>query len=246
MSKERSELFVNVVKVLISTMIGFFGGIILVKAYKYFQEQHSDLGVNLIYYIVGILFLISVFLYVQSIQRYKRMKKGTNLSEDDNFMYQVSLHNKASSNIVNSQSVLLLSFGMSITTLMNKEIKVVLFFILYTVVVAIMLSFINKHNIKVIKEFPYITNTDIEINPKDIHLLDAIIDHLDEGERLIMLHALSKTYRTIIYMLMTILIILSVYQSLTGENQYLAMFGITSILIYSTVVYYKKNEEFNK
>ncbi|MFC6292563.1 hypothetical protein [Macrococcus epidermidis] len=40
--------------------------------------------------------------------------------------------------------------------------------------------------------------------------------------------------------------LLGIYQTLTGENQYLAMFSIAAVLIYSTVVYYKKNEEFNR
>ncbi|MDH5042515.1 hypothetical protein QFL00_14890, partial [Enterococcus faecalis] len=68
----------------------------------------------------------------------------------------------------------------------------------------------------------------------------------DEGERLVMLRSLSKTYEIMILMLSVILMLLGIYQAATGENQYLAMFAIAAVLIYSTVVYYKKNEEFNR
>jgi len=247
MSKKGKQGFLmDIMKVLLATLIGFVVGIVIIKSYKILNVQYEDIGFTLIYLVIIILFLLSLFLYISSVQQYKNMKKVNHMTEDDNFIYQVSLYNKASSKVVNSQNLILLSFGMFITTVTNFGMTKFIFLIAYTVIVAFMMSLIGKHTTKVISEFPFLTNTDVEINPKDPRLLDEIIKHLDEGERLIMLHALSKTYRTIIFMLITLLMILSIYQIVSGDNQYLAMVGITATLIYSTIVYYKKNEEFNR
>lgn len=110
----------------------------------------------------------------------------------------------------------------------------------------VLVFFTTKHNKRVLLDYTKIINNDYQIDYEDRNLMSNLINNIDEGERLIMLHALSKTYMFLIYALSGLLMILAIYQINSGENQYVAMFGIGVILIYSTIVYYKKSEEFNK
>lgn len=232
--------------VLLWTIVGAIVGYSSAKGFKLMKTFQETLNFNLIWILVPVLFIIALILYFNSVKQFNDMNCETGLSEDDQFIYQVSKHNKASSNIVNAYHVLFLSFCLSITILINPETKYLIFFIVYFLLCAVFLVYIRRHNNKVLGAYPTLTNSEVSINFSDMQLMENVIDAIDEGERLVMLHSLSKTYQIIILMLSLILILLGGYQAVTGENQYLSMFSISAVLVYSTYVYYKKNEEFNR
>ncbi|WP_414055395.1 DUF3169 family protein [Macrococcus equi] len=227
-------------------IIGAIVGYGIPKSYKLIQSFQESFDIQVIWFAVPVLFIIALFLYFKSLKQYNDMKQVHDLPEDDQFIFQVSKHNKASANIVNAYNVLFLSFCLSLTLLVNASTLNILIFITYLLLCSVVIIMIKKHNHKVIAAYPTLTNSDVSIDYGDIQLMENVINAIDEGERLVMLHSLSKTYQTIIIMLSIILFVLGLYQAGTGESQYLAMFGIAGVLIYSTSVYYKKNEEFNR
>ncbi|UOB20229.1 DUF3169 family protein [Macrococcus armenti] len=232
--------------VLIGMIFGAVAGYSIPALYEALTSIQGIYNIKFIWYIVPILFLISLYLYLKSVQQFKAMNNDINLSEDDRFIYQVTLHNKASANVVNANHILLLSVCLSLTILIEPELSHIILCSAYFVVSIIFFTLISKQTAKVLAAYPTLTNSDVSIKFGDPNLMEKIIDGIDEGERLIMLHSLTKTYQTMIIMLSGILMLLGLYQAGTGENQYLAMFSIAAVLVYSTYVYYKKNEEFNR
>ncbi|UJS27475.1 DUF3169 family protein [Macrococcoides canis] len=233
-------------KVLLWAIIGAIVGYGIPKSYNVIQTLQETYNIKIIWYIVPLLFILALILYFKSVKQFNDMNRVTDLSEDEQFIYQVSKHNKTSANVVNAYNVLFLSFCLSLTILINPSTMNLIIFFVYLVICIFVLVIIKKHNHKVIAAYPTLTNRDVSIDYNDMQLMENVIDAVDEGERLVMLHSLTKTYQTMIVMLSVILMLLGLYQAGTGENQYLAMFAITGVLIYSTSVYYKKNEEFNK
>ncbi|UBH22085.1 DUF3169 family protein [Macrococcus armenti] len=243
MSKKKDSGFL---KIIIGVIFGSILGYSIPALYDAVNSLQITYNIRILWYIVPILFVIALFLYFKSLQQFKAMNRDINLSEDDRFIYQVTQHNKASANAVNAYHILLLSLCLSITILIEPVTSHIITFAIYFIVCAIFYIFISKQTGKVLAAYPTITNSDVSIKFGDPNLMEKVIDGIDEGERLVMLRSLSKTYEIMILMLSVILMLLGIYQTLTGENQYLAMFSIAAVLIYSTVVYYKKNEEFNR
>ncbi|MDJ1155267.1 DUF3169 family protein [Macrococcus caseolyticus] len=243
MSKKKKSGFL---KIMIGMAFGAIAGYSIPALYDEVTSLQSTYNIRILWYIVPILFVIALYLYFKSIHQFKAMNSDINLSEDDRFIYQVTHHNKASANVVNAYHILLLSLCLSITILIEPETSHIIIFAVYFIACAIFYTFISKQTAKVLAAYPMITNSDVSIEFGDPNLMEKVIDGIDEGERLVMLRSLSKTYEIMIIMLSVILILLGIYQAATGENQYLAMFAIAAVLIYSTVVYYKKNEEFNR
>jgi len=203
--------------------------------------------IDFMIYIVPLLMIISVLLYLKSKQQYSAMSQPQNIGEDEQYIYQLKQYNKSSKNIANASNVLILGITLATADFLFVGSKYYLIYYSVLVIIFLLLVFlITNHNRTVLLAFPSITNNKFELDYEDRQIMTTLINNIDEGERLVMLHALSKTYLVMIYMLSGLLLLLALYQAATGQNQFLAMIGISSVLIYSTIAYYRKSEEFNK
>lgn len=227
-----------------------FGGIIgsglpLVNDFiTYFTHKYQ---IDFMIYIVPLLMIVSVLLYLKSKHQYNAMSQPQNKSEDDQYIYQLNQYNKSSKNIVNASNILIMAIALATADfILKRSTQYLIYYAIIVVIFLILVLIYTKHNRTVLLAFPSITNSGFELDYEDRQIMTTLINNIDEGERLVMLHALSKTYIVMIYMLSGLLLLLALYQATSGENQYLAMIGITSVLIYSTIAYYKKSEEFNK
>lgn len=247
-NKSRFKFSNSIIATIIAAIIGFIGSYTFMKLIKnkslnlYLESNHEII----LYFLILLSLVVTIYLFYISINQYNTTKKIQALNDDERYIRDMTYINKASSNIVNSRNVLLFGFVLSIVLLSNPSTLNIIVLISYLLVGSVLLIFILKHTIKVLRKNAILGNVDIDFNESDSEILEKTIHQIDEGERLIMLHALSKTYIVIINMLTLLLILLAFYQAATGENQYIGLLGITIILIYSTHAYYKKSEEFNK
>ncbi|WP_414047975.1 DUF3169 family protein [Macrococcus equi] len=245
--RSNKKILKSIIYLVIGAFVGFIIGIGIPLSQDIINYFNKEFNIDFIPYIIGLLFLIAIYLYYLSVKQCNNMKNTQNLSEDDQYIYQLKHYNKASMNIVNATNLSVLAIALNIANFLFEPTKHnIILCIVFSIVFFIFVVISRKQNIKVISLFPQMTNSDFEIDYEDRNILNTIINHIDEGERLVMLHALSKTYSVMIYMLSGLLVFLAFYQAGTGENQVLAMIGITAVLVYSTIAYYKKSEEFNK
>ncbi|WP_414043386.1 DUF3169 family protein [Macrococcus sp. EM39E] len=233
------------------TLVGaLFGGIIgyslpmIVDVSRFYKSQFNF---NLMFIIVPLLFFISIYLYIISKKQYHSMKNPPKLLEDEQYIYQLKQYNKASMNIVNSSHIITLAIALATGSfVLDASTNALIYYGIVVIIFVVFVIMITKHNRTMLLSFPEITNSNFQLDYEDRQLLTTIINNIDEGERLVMLHSLSKTYTVMIYMLTGLLLLLAFYHAASGENQYIGMIGISAILIYSTIAYYKKSEEFNK
>ncbi|MGK0554638.1 DUF3169 family protein [Macrococcus capreoli] len=241
----------KMMRMLIALFIGAIAGFAIGFGIPFFNDMtnylNNTLNIHIMPYIIALLFFIAFYLYYLSTKQYNAMKNRTYSSEDAQYIHQLKSYNKASMNIVNATNIAVLAFALTIANfLFLPTMHNIIICAVFAVVFLVFITISRMHNIKILSHYPKITNSDFEIDYQDRNILNTIIDHIDEGERLVMLHALSKTYTIMIYMLSCLLILLAIYQAGTGENQVFAMVGVTAVLVYSTIAYYKKSEEFNR
>lgn len=245
--KKKNKLSRSIFVTLCGALFGAFIGFIVPLLSDTSEYLVNAIPFNLMYIIILILFIIAIILLLKSISQYKSMHNVSGKSEDDQFIYIQKQYNLASKNVANSGHYSVLGITLSVATfLFDFDLKSLIILSATMITFFVLVFFTTKHNKRVLLDYTKIINNDYQIDYEDRNIMHNLINNIDEGERLIMLHALSKTYMFLIYALSGLLMILAIYQINSGENQYVAMFGIGVILIYSTIVYYKKSEEFNK
>ncbi|TDM47929.1 DUF3169 family protein [Macrococcoides goetzii] len=231
---------------LFGAMVGGLIGHFLPKINGVVIDVNNHINFNIMLFIVPMFLIIGFILYFNALKQFNLMNKMTSNDEDKQYIYKLSKYNKASNSIVNANTLMILSITLGIAAIQSQTLDTLIAFIILYIFVIILLFLITKLNRKILKAYPAITNSDFDFDYGDKKLLFKMIDHIDEGERLVMLHSLAATYQIIIIMLSFIMLLLGIYQGISGENQYLAIGSIALTMIVSTVVYYKKSEEFNK
>ncbi|WP_414052717.1 DUF3169 family protein [Macrococcus animalis] len=227
----------------------FVGGLIgylSPKIHHYINLMNESINFNIMLVIIPILFLIAVILYFAAKNQFKDMKKVISNDEDEQYIYSLSKFNKASKNLSNANNLLILSLTLGLATLHTIENNVLIGFGILYILIIILMILTTKLSKEILVASPSFTNSDVELEYGDVKILSKMIDHIDEGERLVMLHAFAVTYQVIVYMLFGTMLILGMYQAVSGENQYLSISLVALTLIISTIYYYKKADEFNK
>lgn len=228
---------------------GFVGGLIGYLSpmiNHYIKLMNDNLYFNIMLGIVPILFLIAVILFITANKQFKDMKTVKSNDEDEQYIHSLSKYNKASKNVSNANVLLILSLTLGLASLKETSTEILIGFGVLYLLIIILMILTTKLTKKILVAYPAFTNKDVELDYGDVKILTKMIDNIDEGERLVMLHAFAVTYQIIVYMLLGIMLVLGVYQSISGENQYLAITCVALTLFISTIFYYKKSEEFNK
>lgn len=231
---------------LFGAIVGGIIGLFLPMINDTINKFINSFDFNIMLIIVPLILIVGFILYFRAQQQFNNMNIHYSNDEDEQYIYSLSKFNRASNNIVNANTLMTLSITLGIAAIQTYNMKTLIIFGVLYIFVIILLILIMRLNKKILKAYPAITNANIDIEYGDIKLLSKMIDKIDEGERLVMLHALAVTYQVIITMLSFIMLILGMYQGISGENQFLAIALVALTLIVSTVVYYKKSEEFNR
>lgn len=129
------------------------------------------------------------------------------------------------------------------TTLLIGRVSTIVFISLLLISVMIII-YSNFQSFKLINHYFYFSNSTFE-SFKSLKN-DILLTKFDEGEQFVMLASLFKAHQVMTYLLFTLMIMLSCYQSFTHENQMISIISLFLIIITSNYSYYKKSKEFNE
>ena len=224
-------------------VIGGILGVLIPLFYDLYTYNHLDKYIDTTWLFIIITLFLTVLLTIISKLLFFKVQKSINQdiknnSELEEIEYKKLLRLFYQAQLFGSSAIIINALFLSASYLIldsNRTVELVTL-----VVIGILFIIVNTRNVYLLLEdSKYFYNIDESYDWADKRTMYDLIDHIDDGERLMMLQSLYRSYEKMILLSMGSMIVLSFYQVISKNNQILAMCCFTVMLIYSTYSYYK-------
>ncbi|MGN5882616.1 MULTISPECIES: DUF3169 family protein [Staphylococcus] len=238
MSKHTNTL-INALKFIFGGVMGFF----VVYYFEYLSRQSRtqmfDFKWTIILTIVTILIVLVLgSLMIKQLHQARKYKQLT-VDEEERADQYDSLFNRTFYNTsISYYTGLIISLiNLILATALKSEDMGWQFSVIPFIILSIFITYYQSYIPKIDDRFP---------KGNDKNYMDKLINIMDEGERHITFGVLFKLFHFNISALVIIIIVLSIYTAMTGDNQTLALIILMGLLLFNIFFYYSKVKKYYK